>query len=139
MQVIRQTPHRPRLVNWLGLGVLVFSAIYLTRLILGLNLPALPFAVPAWYIPVTGGLWGIGALVDAIALFCRMPWAPRVTRIGTGVYLAWFWLDRVLLVQSKYHRSTWPLALVASLLALGAVTWTLNHPTVRDFFEEKAK
>jgi len=138
MEASQHIPHRPRLVTWLGLGVLTLAVIYLWRLILGLNLPPLPFTVPTWYIPLTGGLWGIVALVDAAALFRGAPWAPGMTRIGTATYLVWYWLDRVLLVQSEYHRSTWPLALAISLSALVAVTWTLNHPTVRNHFEERA-
>jgi hypothetical protein len=62
-----------------------------------------------------------------------------LTRIGTGAYLAWHWLDRLLLYQSEYHRSTWPLGLLASLVGLAAVLWTLKQPTVRNYFEEKAR
>ncbi len=130
---------RPRLVTWLSLGVLIFSAIHLIRMALGLRLPPdLPLTVPPAYIALNGGLWGLAGLAATYGLWRGRDWAIHLTRWGGLLYTVWYWLDRSLLARSDYARLTWPLGAVLTAFALGALLWALSRAHVRRYFRENA-
>ncbi len=127
---------RPRYVTWLSLGVLTFSGYYLTRLLLGLDLPDIPLTVPQWYLPLTGAVWGAIGLTAAYGLFRGHSWAPTLARWGTLAFALWYWSDRLFLARSRYLDITWPLALAITLLTLLGLFWLLSRPAARRFFGE---
>ena len=128
---------RPRLLFWLGLGVVGFTLSYLIRLVLSFVPPDLPLSVPPWYLPLTGAIWCAAGSATAYGLFRGLSWAPGLTRWGSVVYVAWYWLDRIFLAVSDYLRLTWPMALVISLLAIVCIFWVFSRPAVRGHFGEK--
>ncbi len=109
---------------------------YLARFALGLALPDLPLSVPEWYLPATGLVWGLGGLAAVYGLFRGRPWAPSLVRWGSGMYLLWYWADRLLLARSEYARVSWPAAALLSLAALGLLAWGLRRPAVRAYYRE---
>ena len=128
--------HRPGLVTWLCLGVLIFAGLQITRLAAGLRLPDLPFQVPAWYVPLMGALWGGVALATAGGLFAGSPWAPSAARWSSLAYAAWYWADRLWFGQTDYTRRTWPFALAITILCLTVIFVTLNIQSVKRYYQE---
>jgi len=133
---------RPVLVTWLSLGVLTFSAFYTARAAAGLTLlarPALPLTIPLWYLPLTGVLWSGCGIVVAVGLLRGKSWGPHLMRWGTLAYLAWYWLDRLLLARSEYARQTEPASALLTALSLALVFGLLQRPSLRAFFQEEAE
>jgi hypothetical protein len=130
---------RPVLVTLLGLGVLTFSVFYLARAVAGLSLlarPALPLTIPLWYLPATGILWSVigGTIVGG--LMRGTPWAPHLLRWGTFAYVAWYWLDRILLARSDYARQTIPASAIATVLGVVLILAALQRRSTRNYFRE---
>lgn len=125
---------RPRLVTWLGVGVLILSALYLGRLILGLRLPDLPYTAPRWYIALSGGIWGALTLGTGVALLAGRPWASPAARLEAILFAAWYWADRLLFVHTEYARRSWPAAAALTLAGLGFTFWVLTRPHARRYF-----
>lgn len=72
-----------------------------------------------FYIGITGAIW---MLVGVFLLWCLWRgkrWTRRIFVISTGVYTAWFWLDR-LLIQAEI-RSNWLFSLIANILLLAFI------------------
>ena len=128
---------RPRFVTWLCLAVLTISAISLLRFSGARTLPSdLKLSVPAWYIPLTGGVGGVAALVVLAGLWRGRRWAPTLTRWAVLSYLLWTWADRLFFAPTDFSRRSWPAAAIVSLLAFGWIWWGLSRSNVRAFFRE---
>ncbi len=131
-----KSSRRPRIVTWLALGVLIVSAGYLTRFVVGLRLPELPLTVPAWYVPVNGAVWGLSGLAVAYGLFRGRTWAPALLRLGGLAFLLWYWADRLLLVRTDYAVRTRPFSVFVTFLAVVAIAWVLRQSSVQAYFRE---
>ncbi len=114
------------------------SAVYLTRLVVGLTIPTLPLTVPAWYLPLSGAVWGLLALATAAGLYTGRTWAPLAFRLGGALYLAWYWLDRLLLARTDYALRTIPSSVFLTLLAVLVSLWVLRRSSFRAYFRENA-
>lgn len=128
---------RPKLVTTLTLGVLTLATLYLVRFGLGLTLPKLPLSVPAWYIPLTGAFWGVGALVVAYGLFTGRAWAPGAARWGAVAFAVWYWADRLIFARSDYAQRTIPASTVITVLGLAGVWVILRTAHVRSYYKER--
>ena len=128
---------RPSLVTWVAAGVLTFATFYLARLALSLSLPDLPLSVPAWYLPLTGAIWGGAALALGLGLLRGSPRAYRLTFWMAAVYWVWYWTDRLVLIRTDFAQRSLPAALVVSSAGLILLFWALTRPTARAFFEER--
>ncbi|NIM93114.1 MAG: hypothetical protein GTO18_05315 [Anaerolineales bacterium] len=127
---------RPRSVTWLAVGVLIFSAVFIIRMAVSLTLPDLPLAVPKWYLTLTGLIWGIAGLVGAYGLYSGRSWAPWYLRIGSLVFVIWYWADRMFLVQSEYERGSLLAAAFVTIAGLIIIFWILSRPGSRMYFQE---
>lgn len=138
MDPLRLPPQRrrPAVVTWLAAGVLTCAAFYLARLLLSLALPDLPLSVPAWYLPLTGAIWGGVALVLGLGLLRGSRRAYRLLFWAVPIYLGWYWADRLLFVRTDFAQRSLPAALLMSAVALAAVALALTRPAVRTFFGE---
>jgi hypothetical protein len=128
---------RPALVTWLAAGVLIFSVAYWLRFFVSLSLPPLPLTVPMWYLPLTGALWGVSGTLLAWGLFFGKCWAPALGGGLASVYIAWYWLDRLVFASSDWALTTRPAMAVLSLLGLAVFLWLLRRPALRDFIRER--
>ena len=117
--------------------MLTFAAFYLARLLLSLSLPDLPLSVPGWYLPLTGAIWAGVALALGIGLWRGSARAYRLMAWAVPVYLAWYWIDRLLLVRSDFSRRSLPAALVMTVAAVALLIVILTRPSLRAFFEER--
>jgi hypothetical protein len=128
--------HRPRFVTWLTVGVLILAAAYLTRFGASLSAPDLGLAVPRAYLSGTGAVWGALGLGLGYGLWSGRRWAPLLLRAAGLTFLAWYWVDRLALVQSEFSRHTRLWAAAATVLVLAVVVWGIRRPDVRRFFQE---
>jgi hypothetical protein len=108
--------------------------MFFTRAILSLSLPDLPLTIPIWYLRLNGLTWGIVFLVAAYGFFRGLNWAPHFIRWGGLAFLLWYWIDRLLLMQTDYALHSWPLAAGASIFIYGGLIWALSHPSLQSFF-----
>lgn len=129
-------PPRPRFVTWLTVGVLILAAAYLTRFGASLSAPGLALAVPQAYLSGTGAVWGALALALGFGLWSGRRWAPILLRSAGLTFLAWYWVDRLAIVQSEFSRHTRLWAAAVTVLVLAVVAWGVRRPDVRRFFQE---
>jgi hypothetical protein len=115
---------------------MVFSILFITRLILSLQMPELPLSIPRWYLPATGLFWGSIGLATCAGLFLGRPWAPQFLRWGCLGFAAWYWVDRFLFVRSDYGRGTWLAAALITLVGSILLFWFLRRADIRTFFQE---
>lgn len=129
-------PPRPTVVTWLAAGVLTFAAFYLARLVLSRGLPDLPLSVPDWYLPLTGGVWGGLGLALGIGLWRGSRRAYRALFRAAPAYLGWYWMDRLLFVQTDFSRRSLPAGLLLSVVGLLVLYLALTRPSARAYFTE---
>lgn len=98
------------------------------------RLAALELTVPAWYLPLSGAVWGFVALAAALGLWRRRPWARPLTLAASVLYAIAYWADRLLLTTSPYLRQSIPIAAFVTLAGLAFVWIVLNQPAVRRAF-----
>lgn len=126
------------IVTLLSLGVLTLAAVFLTRLAAGLRSPSLPKTIPAWYLPLTGAVWGGGGLLLVVGMLTGKRWAPAFTRLGAVAFTVWYWTDRLLLAKSDYAAVTRPADAAICVMAMVVLFWGLNRDGTRDYFGEKS-
>jgi hypothetical protein len=130
---------RPRVLTFLSVGVLVLSLIFLTRLILGLQLPDVPLQVPFWYIPLSGALWWACGVTVGIGLLRGWGWAPAFTRWSSLGAVAWYWADRLAFPPPAHAEDSWLIPAIACAAALAIVFLILGLPASRAFFKERSE
>lgn len=130
------TKRRPTLVTWLSVGVLILAAVQLVRFLAVLQLPDLDYVVPTWYFGVRNGIWCLITFGIGIGLLSGKPWVPKLIRAGALLLLVWYWMDRLLLVQSSFLRENFLLPALISLGGIILLFWILAKPQVRESFEE---
>jgi hypothetical protein len=116
--------------------VLTFAVFYLARLALSLALPELPLSVPRWYLPLTGAIWGGVALAAGIGLLRGSRQAFRALFWLAPLYLAWYWVDRLVFVRSDFAQRSLPAALLISVVGVAALYLALTRRSVRTYFGE---
>jgi hypothetical protein len=114
----------------------MLAAAYLTRFGASLSAPGLALAVPQAYLTGTGAVWGGLALALGFGLWSGRRWAPILLRSAGLTFFAWYWVDRLAIVQSEFSRHTRLWAAAATVLVLAVVAWGVRRPDVRRFFQE---
>jgi hypothetical protein len=74
-----------------------------------------------YYLVISGAAWGIMGLIAVLALFSRLTWAIRYTKMIVLLMAAWYWFDRLVLVQSEAARTN---LVFMALLTILAVVYT---------------
>jgi hypothetical protein len=114
----------------------MLAGAFLVRLALSLSLPALPLTISPAYLALTGAVWGGLGLVVAAGLFLGRRWAAGAAAGVAVAFVIWYWVDRLLLVNTDYAARTWPSAAIASGLLLAAVAYLLTRPSTRRYLKE---
>jgi hypothetical protein len=79
----------------------------------------IPLSVPAWYQPLSGGIWGAVWLILAAGLWLWRDWARRLTLIVIPVQML-FWLgDWLLFSRSRIAIQSFEFDLVLRLVLAG--------------------
>lgn len=100
----------------LGTGYLLQSGQALSRYTL---YRSLPLSVPAWYLPLAGGVWGVSWLILGAGLWRRKEWARRFTLIAIPLQLGAWLADGLLFSRSTIAIQSFGFDLILRLLAAG--------------------
>ena len=125
-------PRRPRLVTTLAVLVLIlavwngvrfYSALQSWSLLTELRAHPGPF-----YIALTGLLWAAAGLTLFRGLWVGRSWAQKGARIYFALYLAYFWVDRLLFRPAERAQNYALLLLLQlALISLTALAfWTTS-------------
>jgi hypothetical protein len=124
--------HRPFVVTLLASGVFLLGMGNLFQSGQALSHYSLnqqiPLSVPAWYQPLSGGVWGAVWLLLAAGLWLRKEWARRLTLVIIPVQLL-FWLgDWLLFSRSSIAIQSFGFDLVLRLVLAGLGVGILLFP-----------
>lgn len=95
-------------------------------------------SVPVWYFSVTGVLWGTIGLVLTIGLYVGRPWASVLTRWLSLAFVLWYWLDRLLFVNTDFARGSTVSAIAVSIIFVIMIFWILLRPGAKSFFQSSS-
>jgi hypothetical protein len=88
------------------------------------------------YVIVTGVIWVVWGLVILAAFLRREHWADKALVSGALAYVAWLWLDR-LVVQPRLPAN-WPFSVVTNSVLLVITTAVALDPRNRDYLGREA-
>ena len=125
---------RPRSVTWTTVGVLIFSASNMVRLILSLSLVPLQLTVPQWYISLTGAFWSAVGLWITYGLLFRKKWARKwILRASLG-YAVWYGLDKLFFVKADYVIATGLVSFALTIFVPGVISHIMKRSITIDYF-----
>ncbi len=134
-------PKRPWSVTLLALGVLSLTSVFMGRLVFSLvqwdRLVETEMAAPAFYLPLTGLVWGAVGLPLIYGLWRGLPWASAATRIAAVGFTTYYWIDRTFLSTNQLRQTNQRFAMGATLAVLVLILWILSTSKARTFFGEK--
>jgi len=114
---------RPFVVTLLAFGVFLLGIGHLLQSGQALSHYSLhqqiTLSVPAWYLPLAGGIWGILWLILAAGLWFLKEWARRLTLIVLPLYLVLWLADWVLFSRSEIAIQSFGFDLILRLLFTG--------------------
>jgi hypothetical protein len=136
---LNQKPKRPFLVTVFAVVVLSITIIQLIRLINTLTLwdflADLP-GVPPLYLALTGLIGFILGVFLFWGLWSGKPRAPLAARILTVIYLAYQWIERIILLRQGNQLQNWQFMIGITLLVLIFIFWTLSRSDAKTYFGE---
>jgi uncharacterized membrane protein (DUF2068 family) len=131
---------RPRSVTLLALLVLCIAAFNALGLLSGVRrytvLSSLPLSLPPAVPIVSATLWAATFGLLAVGLWRLKPWARWGTLAAISLYLAQFWIERLVFGQSDYIWTTIWFYVVLDVVILLVVWGSLLRPKVRQSFSE---
>jgi hypothetical protein len=128
---------RPLGVTLLIVVVLIFTGLNLLRLILTIqswNFLAGLLTVSPWYLALTGLVWTILGCALIWGLWLRIAWAPNVARLLSGIYVLYYWVDRLFVADRSGLEASWPFTLVICLVLLLWIFWLFTRRKIRNYF-----
>lgn len=131
---------RPFSVTLLLFGVLINAVFYINRFYQALKLwdflTKLPLSISPIYFILTGLLFGMAGLIVAWGLWVGGSWAPRATRVYVLAIAVYYWLDRLLIVNSEISRESSLISVIGTIVILPLTFWVLMRSRSRSYFEE---
>jgi hypothetical protein len=91
---------------------------------------------PVFYLAISGLIWGLIGAALVWGLFLGRSWAPRLMKISAPLYVAAYWLDRLLVADRSAIASRWPFAVGLTLFLLSFTFWVLSRPKVQFFYRK---
>lgn len=131
---------RPWIVTLLAIGFLLFAASGFLRLGGAMAdwsfLQTIGLRPGPAYLVMTGAVYGLSGLAEALGLWIGWRKAGRLGRGLAFFYTAWFWVDKMLISQNPAAKTNWPFAALISALLLGAALGGLWLRPVRRYLGE---
>ncbi len=131
---------RPRSVTLLALSVLCIAAFNVLGLISGVRrytvLSRLPLSLPPAVEIGSSAVWAVVFGVLAFGLWRLRSWARWGTLAAVTIYLAQFWIERLVFGQSDYIRVTTWFYFGLDVVILILVWGSLFRPKVRRAFSQ---
>jgi hypothetical protein len=139
-QGTESTKQRPITVTLLAIAVLIIAAVNLVRVWATAknwetltNLGVSPGPV---YIALTGAFWAIAFLILFELIWTGHPKARMSSFIAIGLYIAYYWLDR-LAFQSRIPQKNTPFAIGMTILVVFYTLLSLSLPATKAFLSRK--
>ena len=128
---------RPFSVTLLIGVVLIFTGLNLLRLVLTIQswqfLDSL-LPISPWYLALTGLVWSLLGCALIWGLWRGLAWAPAAARLISGIYVLYYWIDRLFATHRVGLEASWPFTLVFCLLILIWIFWTFTRRKARNYF-----
>jgi hypothetical protein len=128
---------RPLSVTLLIVLVLIFTGLNLLRLILTIQswkfLASLLLVSP-WYLALTGLVWFLLGCALIWGLWLGRAWAPVATKLISGIYVLYYWIDRLFAAHQAGLDAGWPFTLGVCLVILVWIFWTFTRQKIRNYF-----
>lgn len=128
---------RPFSVTLLIGVVLIFTGLNFLRLVLTIQswkFLASILPVSPWYLALTGLVWSLVGCALIWGLWRRRAWAPVATRMISGIYVLYYWIDRLFVSHRTSLEANWPFTLAFCLLILIWIFWVFTWRKVRNYF-----
>jgi len=130
---------RPFSVTVLIFGVLINAVFYINRFYQTFKqwgfLTKLPLAISPVYFILTGLLFGVAGLLVTWGLWVGRSWAPKATKVYVLAVAIYYWVDRLLIVNSEISRESWLLSVIGTIFILGLPFLVLMRLRSRSYFE----
>ncbi len=132
---------RPFAVTSLVILVLTITATQLLRALAALSAftflsEMLDQLLPAFFV-LSGLTWGGLGIWLGGGLWRGAAWAPRAARWGLAAFIAFGWLDRLVLQARGPQTTNWAFQFIVTVLLLVIVFAALALPQVQAFFGEQ--
>lgn len=129
---------RPKIVTWLSVIVLIFSAVQLVGAFAWFSLPELPLAVPRGYLLFKNLFWGVLSLAAGTGMLIGRSWALTLSRWGAAAYLVFQTINITVLQSSEYALRARTFNISATLGSVMLFYWLSSRPGVHNYFRRKA-
>jgi hypothetical protein len=130
--------HRPAIVTWLSVIVLIYSAVQFVGAIAWFTLPDISLTVPRGYLLVKNLVWGTSSLAAGAGLLSGQGWALSFTRWAATLASVFYIGDAALLSSSQFALQSRTFTIFLTLVSLIAVLLILSRPSVKDYFRREA-
>lgn len=125
---------RPKIVTWLGIIVLIFSAGQFIGVFAWFSLPDVSLTVPRNYLLLKNLSWALIALAAGAGLIAGRRWALSLTTWGALAFALFQLFDIFVLRSSQFARQTKAFDAAATLGILSLVMWLMTRPGVQTYF-----
>ena len=128
---------KPLSVTFLILIVLIISVSNLIRLIQTVRqwdfVRELIYINPI-YLVISGLIWGIFGILLVWGLWKPERWSILIAKIGVILYLAYLWIDRLLISTNQADFKGSLIAVLISIIVLVWIFWMFSRHGVKDYF-----
>ncbi|MCJ7700236.1 MAG: hypothetical protein MUO62_01525 [Anaerolineales bacterium] len=131
---------RPFAVTILIVVVLIFTSLNILRMITAIRtwdtLAASPVRVPVIYLVITGAVWGAVGFPLVLGLYTRREWSLYLARGAIGLYVGYYWFDRLFIADRSAIASRWQFILGFTIILGLFLFWVLAHPKTRAYLSQ---
>ena len=131
-------PFLLQLVEDILLGLSFIGWVRMVQAIAGWDLQVELLGRPmAFYLVLSGALWGLAGLAATLLLQFRSGWAVPAAWVGTIFFPLSFWLERIFFVRSPQDWINWPFMLGLTLVWLALVIFTITRRSTRIYLAKE--
>lgn len=132
--------HRPLTVTILAIAVLIIAVVNIIRFWATIRnwetLTSLEVYPGPFYIALTGIFWAIAFFIIFWLIWNGHPKARIASFIAIGLYIAYYWLDR-LVFQNRIPQKNTPFAIGMTILVVFYTLLSLSLPANKAFLSRK--
>ena len=138
--MVRKSSQRPFAVTLLIAVVLIFTSLNILRVVTALLsrsfLSTLPLQVPVWYFTLTGTIWSVIGIILGLGLITRRKWALSLSIFLTIGYSAFYWVDRLFIIEWALFKSRWQFAFGLTIFIVLFALWTVKSSKTRVYLNK---
>ena len=128
---------RPLGVTILIVTVLIFTSLNVLRVGSAIQyrdfLTQPQVTVPLNYLVISGSVWAGLGIALIIGTLVRQKWSIILMKICTSVYVAYYWVDRLLIADRSSISSRWLFATGLTIALIILIFWILTRPKTKAY------